>query len=218
MSKFPAEKTIALIRQLHEAGIHINLMAHSLGNDVLMHVLNLCAEEGIQLDHAFLWEAAIPDDAFKTQAKWYFPMPNPQKPEQLSQRLPYTYNYTHAENGAKAVTVLYSSHDNIIGPMPTESANSHPNPMNPMGGESVKALSHAMLQQLVRDGLVMGNVELQSEAYDLVKQHPLLASAGSDGVLDWVALEGTHPNSIAAAEAITESKDSHTARFTHQTL
>ena len=64
---FPAEKIFALVQQLHQHGIKINLMAHSLGNGVLMRVLDQCGANGIQIDHAFMWDAAIPNSCFSHQ-------------------------------------------------------------------------------------------------------------------------------------------------------
>ncbi len=87
-------------------------MAHSLGNDVLMHVLNMCGAKSIELEHAFLWEPAIPDDSFDTNEKKYFAM------DINKQNIPYEYSYPKAQQGTKAATVLYSDHDSILGALP----------------------------------------------------------------------------------------------------
>ena len=112
MATFAAQKLFGLIQQCDAAGIKINLVAHSLGNAVLMHALNLCGQNGIQVEHSFLWNAAIPDHSFAQQSPPYFPM----IANQL--RLGYEYHYPQAAQGSKAVTVLYSDMDNILGELP----------------------------------------------------------------------------------------------------
>ncbi len=119
MAVFPAEKIFTLIQQLHAKGIKINLMAHSLGNDVLMHVLELCGQTGIQVDHAFLWEPAIPNNSFGDNSKTKFlPLKLNNNVTNQLEDISYEYNYPNAQQGAQKVTVLYSGSDTILGPIP----------------------------------------------------------------------------------------------------
>lgn len=123
MPPFAAKKIYKLIQQLFISDIKINIMAHSLGNDVLMNVLELCANAAIEIDHVFMWQPAIPDNSYATQPRWYFPMPSQQNPQRLNPKIPYTYNFVKANKAAKSITVLYSDHDNILGEMPAKKNN-----------------------------------------------------------------------------------------------
>ena len=86
-------------------------MAHSLGNEVLMNILDACGRLGVEIDHVFMWEGAIPNNCFTTMPKQYLPM------ILNGQTLNYGYQYPLAHTGAKAFSILYCDHDNILGPM-----------------------------------------------------------------------------------------------------
>jgi len=114
MTEFPAQKLVQLIQALHRHGLKINLMAHSLGNAVLLRTLNLCAEQGLQIEHAFLWEPAVPNNCLDKSPHDYFPM---YTLDDHGEEVPldYAYHYPHAGQGAKTFTVLYSARDTILG-------------------------------------------------------------------------------------------------------
>jgi hypothetical protein len=115
-SEFPATKVFGLIKQLQNEGIKINLMAHSLGNEVLIRVLDKVGEAGLKpVDHVFMWDAAIPDTAFETTKTNYLPM------KINGKDLNYGYNFIHAQKGVKKATILYSPLDNILGPIQLKS-------------------------------------------------------------------------------------------------
>ncbi len=120
MTHFPATKIVAIIQQLKSAGLTVNVVCHSLGNGVLMNVLNQCGAQGTAIDHVFMWDAAIPDDCFNTTPRQYFPIVI------NGQTINYEYNYLTAQQGAKAFTVLYSNNDNILGSIQTNKPQNKP--------------------------------------------------------------------------------------------
>tara|TARA_R110000868_G_scaffold266583_1_gene525797 strand:+ start:4921 stop:7755 length:2835 start_codon:yes stop_codon:yes gene_type:complete len=97
-----------VLKQLHAAGIAINVIAHSAGNCLLLYALELLGREGQTgiVNNAFMWEAAIPNTALSN---------NPKADTSLRQHWPTT----HAYQAAQTFHVLYSEHDNILGPFPT---------------------------------------------------------------------------------------------------
>jgi type VI secretion system secreted protein VgrG len=99
------EQLAELLVKLKSAGLQVNLIAHSLGNAVLVTALEKLGKENPDtIDHAFMWEAAIPNDVFSR--------PKPKAGVKDPCYLP------NAINGAKKFTVLYSQNDNIVGPIP----------------------------------------------------------------------------------------------------
>ena len=85
-------------------------MAHSLGNLVLMEVLNQTTQP---IDHAFLWQAAIGNDAFSPASH---PLPVMQVPDFMKLTdVPVSANFPKAQNGASNFTVLYSDDDTVLG-------------------------------------------------------------------------------------------------------
>ncbi len=109
-ASYPAKKIVALIQQLQAKGIKVNLMAHSLGNLVLMEVLSQLTQP---IDHAFLWQAAIGNDAFSVASH---PLPIMQVPDFMKLiDLPAPVNFPKAANGASNFTVLYSDDDTVLG-------------------------------------------------------------------------------------------------------
>jgi Alpha/beta hydrolase of unknown function (DUF900) len=122
MSEFAAQKTFALVQQLTKAGIKVELMAHSLGNAVLARVLDLCGKNGVQIQHAHLWQPAIPNNALNTEAQNYLLILLPD-PKGTEINLPANYDYTHARAGAKQITVMFSDQDTILGPVPKANAD-----------------------------------------------------------------------------------------------
>lgn len=95
-------KLAALLAQLLEAGFEVNIIAHSLGNGVVMHALNqLHLKTPRQINHYFMWQAAIPNTIFSNKnaqdGLWSVP-------------------YAHL--AAKKFIVLTSLNDNVLGPIP----------------------------------------------------------------------------------------------------
>ena len=172
MTDFPARKLAGVIRQLKKAGLYVNLMAHSLGNAVLMNTLNRLAQDNTAVDHVFLWEAAIPDNSWDEQTRDYFPMamssshssssfPHssssfPRRRESSatgtkdessanqSGALPYDYNYPRAHQAVQQVTVLYSGEDTILGAS-----------VNQQSSSAQPQTIGQMTQQLIHDGLTL---------------------------------------------------------------
>lgn len=94
-----------LIDQLVGAGIAVNLIAHSLGNRVLLVAMNLLGQmPGRQecIAHAFMWQPAVPDTALSN---------DPGKDSSVLRN----WNFIHAHRAAKKIVVLHSNRDNILG-------------------------------------------------------------------------------------------------------
>lgn len=158
---FPAEKIFALVQQLHAQGIKINIMAHSLGNAVLMRVLDQCGANGIQIDHAFMWDAAIPNSAFDDNAKKKF-MPlmlsNPATGQ--AQPIPYEFNFPNAAKGVKLVSILYSQQDTVLGAIPSGDDTwnvLHQTTDDPGAGLALAATAGGT--QVLSDALAVGGVK-----------------------------------------------------------
>ncbi len=93
-------RMVSLIKQLTQAGITINIIAHSLGNRVLLTALN---ELGKQFDkpcveQVFLWQAAVPDTALSNDPK-------------LDTSIKQNCHFPTAYMAANRFTVLYSFFD-----------------------------------------------------------------------------------------------------------
>lgn len=65
MAKYPARIFAKLIQQQLEAGIQVNIIAHSLGSLVVLNILQLLAEAGLCVEHTFLWQSAVPNTIFQ---------------------------------------------------------------------------------------------------------------------------------------------------------
>ncbi|MDF2691187.1 MAG: hypothetical protein K0S29_1042, partial [Gammaproteobacteria bacterium] len=114
---------LAVIKQLLRHNIHINLMAHSLGNQVLLKTLESLGQDpqyAEAIDHIFMWEAAIPDNAFS----------DPPVNEDFSK----DYRFANAHKSFKKATVLYSLHDNILGPVDKKDPDMWQKLNDPSGG------------------------------------------------------------------------------------
>jgi type VI secretion system VgrG family protein len=98
-------KLATLILFLKKQGLLVNVVAHSLGNAVLFSAMDAIGKKlPGAIDHAFMWEAAIPNNAFTR------PKPAPGKTD--------AWYLPKALAGAKKVTVLHSKNDNILGAIP----------------------------------------------------------------------------------------------------
>ena len=97
------EKLLPLLTQLHAAGIKINIIAHSLGNRVLLRAMSLLGSQGKSdiLDHVFLWEAAVPATALSSN----------QRQQLLNQQ---SDQFLNAADASKKITVLYSKNDIVL--------------------------------------------------------------------------------------------------------
>ena len=94
-----------LIDQLVGAGIAVNLIAHSLGNRVLLVAMNLLGQMPQRQEciaHAFMWQPAVPDTALSN---------DPGKDSSVLRN----WNFIHAHRAAKKIVVLHSNRDNILG-------------------------------------------------------------------------------------------------------
>lgn len=100
-----SQKLVPLLYQLKENGIKINLIAHSLGNRVLLGLLNIAGDAGWNnvVENAFMWEPAVPDTALSNDPK-------------ADTSILRNWNFIHAHKAAKHFVVLYSQNDNILGP------------------------------------------------------------------------------------------------------
>jgi len=96
-------RLVKLIEQLHQEGIEINIIAHSLGNRVLLTAMNKLGEMNKKdiIEHVFLWEAAVPNTALSN---------DPKKDTTVKQNR----HFEHATEAAKKITVLYSKHDGTL--------------------------------------------------------------------------------------------------------
>ena len=97
---------IYLLKQLIDAGININLIAHSLGSRVLLVALNELgnnAKYKEKIKHAFMWQPATPDTALSN---------DPLQDTSILQN----WHFPHAHAGAQKLVILYSEQDNILGP------------------------------------------------------------------------------------------------------
>ena len=104
MAQYPGLLLAKLLAQLHQSGIEVNIIAHSLGNLVLLHALEETGKNGQAVEHVFMWEAAVPDNVFTTTA-----------PLQDFNR--EHYYFPNAYQGANHITALYSHRDNVLGPL-----------------------------------------------------------------------------------------------------
>lgn len=103
-----AEALLKTVIQLKEQHIEINIIAHSAGNIVLIKLMELLGREAQyhnSLHHVFMWQAAIPDNALSPDVA------------QHDQSLSQFWHTSHAYLSACKIHVLYSCHDNILGPV-----------------------------------------------------------------------------------------------------
>ena len=111
MSDFAATKTLGLITQLAQQDIDVTVIAHSLGNAVLLSLLQQASERGINIARAICWEGAVPNTVFSAQRTPLFT------------DLPFDYFYPKAYQGSEHITVLHSKDDNILGEMPIRASD-----------------------------------------------------------------------------------------------
>lgn len=99
-----AEQLAELLKLCIAEGLTIQLVAHSLGNCVCLHALELIAQAQLieKISCAVLWQAAVPDTVFDA------PQTDFAGDEQ--------FHFPHLAQAAKRFIVLHSRHDNILGP------------------------------------------------------------------------------------------------------
>jgi len=96
-------RLVPLLWQLHQEGIKINVITHSLGARVLLTALNILGEQHTDLlDHAFLWQPAVADNALTNRTTGD---PHPFK----------TGVFPYAHRAARQFAVLHSANDSILG-------------------------------------------------------------------------------------------------------
>ncbi|MDF2529899.1 MAG: hypothetical protein K0Q57_779 [Gammaproteobacteria bacterium] len=125
-----ANSVLAVIKQLLQHNIHINLMAHSLGNQVLLKTIEALGQDpeyAEAIDHIFMWEAAIPDNSFSDPA--------------VNQDFSKDYRFPNAHNAFKKATVLFSQHDNILGPVDKKDPDMWQKMQDPSGGIIVAGIA-----------------------------------------------------------------------------
>lgn len=92
-----------MILQLHEHDIQINIIAHSMGNRLLVKLLDILGKSNLEniISHAFLWEAAIPDTALSNNV-------------QLDKTRRKNCSFPYAHKAVDKITVLYSRNDDVL--------------------------------------------------------------------------------------------------------
>ena len=104
-----ADALLPTIIQLIEHHIEINIIAHSAGNIVLIKLMELLGRQSQYqncLNHVFMWQPAIPDNVLSPDAALN------------DDSLTGFWQTSHAYLSTRKIHVLYSHHDNILGPVP----------------------------------------------------------------------------------------------------
>ncbi|MGM0825218.1 MAG: hypothetical protein ACQEUY_10900 [Pseudomonadota bacterium] len=103
-------RLVALLEQLNDAGIAINIISHSLGARVVLTALNILGEQDRHqwVDNIYLWEPAVADNALVNDAS--------QDSHPLGMGV-----FPDAHKAVKKVVVLHSEEDGILGPPPEDS-------------------------------------------------------------------------------------------------
>jgi hypothetical protein len=120
-------RLVQLLKQLLDAGIGVNVIAHSLGNRVLLTALNILGEEGHHnaIKHTFMWQPAVPDTALSN---------NPNQDTSVLRN----WNFIHAHKAAEKIIILHSEQDNVLGGY---TASSHREEDHTPGADDMKDLA-----------------------------------------------------------------------------
>ena len=104
-------RLVTVLQQLHEAGIAINIITHSLGARVALCALNILGELGKKewVDHLFLWQPAVADNALSNSYE------NDHHPLHMGV-------FPASHRAVNRVVVLHSRRDGILGPRPDDDA------------------------------------------------------------------------------------------------
>lgn len=115
MALLTAHALMPTILQLQAAGIEVNCVAHSAGNIVLIQLMQLLATAGHYraFKHVFLWQAAMPNNVLSPNAG------------HQDNSLTGFWQTGRAYQSASHITVLYSHHDNVLGPIPISDMGHH---------------------------------------------------------------------------------------------
>ncbi len=98
-------KLVPLLKQLIAAGLEVNLIAHSMGNRVLLTALNQLGSDTAyaeKINHIFMWDAAVPNTALSNESG---------KDKSYRQNC----SFPNATKAVKKITVLYSQQDDVLG-------------------------------------------------------------------------------------------------------
>lgn len=109
------KKLSLLLADLLEQGFEVNIIAHSLGNGVLLQALNHLAQNKEQqgkVNYCFMWEAAVPNNVFSRQSHQQTLAATTLKMQSDPWYVPY------AKEAAKHFVVLHSQNDNVLGAIP----------------------------------------------------------------------------------------------------
>lgn len=115
MAAITALALVPAIEQLCSRGIEVNVVAHSAGNIVLLQLMTVLAKRHHHnvLNHVFMWQPAMPNNVLSPQA------------DHQDDSLTGFWRTGLAYTSAKHITVLYSHHDNVLGPIPVSSLGRH---------------------------------------------------------------------------------------------
>ena len=107
MAMATAPLVAELITQLHDAGVTVNVLAHSAGNALLTYAMELLGQDNKTnyINNAFMWEAAMPNTALSN---------DPKADTSLRQH----WQTINAYKAVETMHVLYSEHDNVLGKIP----------------------------------------------------------------------------------------------------
>jgi len=115
-AEYAAEQLVAVVKQLKKAGVQTNIIAHSLGNQVLLNLMQKLGDDLViqfgssqkisqhhkYFNHVFMWQAAVPNNA----------LDSPANDASICQQ----YKFPQAYLSANYITALYSKNDNVLGP------------------------------------------------------------------------------------------------------
>lgn len=103
-------RLVGLLEQLHDAGIPVNIISHSLGARVVLTALNILGEQERHqwVDNIYLWQPAVADNALVNDAS--------QDSHPLGMGV-----FPDAHKAVGKVVVLHSEEDGILGPPPKNS-------------------------------------------------------------------------------------------------
>lgn len=104
LSFVTAERLAVNLVKLIDAGIQVSIIAHSLGNGLLLETMRVLANNypGKTLRHVFMWQAAVPNNVFF----------RPKQPKHIID----PWDYQSALDATEKITILSSTNDNILGP------------------------------------------------------------------------------------------------------
>lgn len=100
-----APQLAELLLNLHTAGITINIIAHSMGNRLLLGALQYLVEKEKRTDiveHIFMWQAALPNTVLSDN------------PIEEDNTLDHRYSFPDAAKAVKKITVLFNENDDIL--------------------------------------------------------------------------------------------------------